>query len=1744
MEECDELTMTDVATMPPTTNPSPNLTRNSPSRTREEGELSSSEDDFSGTTAAKEEPVPVEGNKAGRCNSTGNPKSIGHIPSKPSVHPNSEKITEKNRATFVPFVISFSDDDSGSESGEFRQSKVSEAKGSAQGVDGNRRPPSSSMLKSQMVHQTPKNEGSSMPKKAALSLTFVSSMTKINGPRNGGRSLVEQRSHVRNFNTLNKKLAAQENGGNHNIHLNTSKLQDLRQQIAIREKEIKLKSAQQSKETVSGSSRDYNVTDLGYEASKKCRVASAIPFENRDPDKKRQKLSEPNPSQLISDVLQQQPHVQSDVLSEKRVAENAGQHGINEHCHRDEGTSLGTMLSGEAKQRMQGVTHCPLSSGERSTDVKGADVIINGSHCDQNTKLVDPSISLKQTGMIGNDIAKTFSKKSLQSTMDLKHSSELNCHLSRISDKANCGGNLIGEGELHEIRSAEKAFRPSSNNKQQASSLCVPAGNVETSDVPLGNTSAYGCLGTLSISQGDDMDMQSLLDVEELHDKELEEAQEHRHKCEIEERNALKAYRNAQRALVEANARCSYLYRKRELYSSHFRSLMLEDPSLFQSSNLHNRGWTGLDFSNGMLEDHIHQLPTSNHRMQAEFNDYNQQGHPSNVKTADGSLQIVSDQYNMGQHLASDPSSEPDSSTSEPHEHERMADGVCSPSSDLNESADEEDEKTFRLNHKSLHSGLNSQGKEESDGQWAKHGNNEAKRKFPHDSSQDSLLLEETLRSQLFARLGTKALSKKRGPAHNTKPAVVSGVEHGGAAEQAEMNSEDVPFPVVEKSQQSGYGGAHGEEKIISELSIQMNMGYVENFSSNYASPAADPLDSYFSTEGDQSSRSVTFSCPILRSTYGHLKVTGQIRLVGLQCQRIGNYDISNEESNSVGSTEITSSILSSSSGKVGCYTSTLAIDPFWPLCMFDLRGKCNNDECPWQHVKDFSCELENSDNADCQVGSSNHRGKLHGSANTSKGNDCQDLAPPAYLVCLEMLKGDFHTYGSVLAQSGGQCWKKCFSSSMVLSSLLPPDSPTNEPFLHGTEARIEVHRSWNGQSLFHSINGAMNQVDQCFADNEKSLETALLILNQEVNKRKGRTEALIVLARALEVNPSCVVLWVVYLHVYYSTETSIGKDDMFLFAVEQNEGSYELWLLYINSRVQHEDRLVAYDTALLALCRCASTTESDAIHASAVILDLFLQLVNFLCISGNVGKAIEKICGLFSCTKNSEDSHPLLLSNILPFLTLYDKCIFWLCCVYFIVYRKLPDVIVQQLECEKELFEIEWPSVHLTVEEKQQAVTLSEMAVDSLALCIDNQSLESGSTLKAAHMFAVNHIRCIAVLEGLECSRNLMDKYTKLYPSCLELVLMSGRTWEGNFGDLSFAGFEEALSNWPEEVPGVQCIWNQYAEFALQNHKFKFARELMSRWFHSVWQLQNSPYEVDSMGGENSLGSLVSASALDIDAWICNSSGRDVVFGLLNLSLHKLFQNEPIEARLAIDRALKVVSTEDYKHCVKEHALFLLAKGSQLKEEIPSGELSNILKSYVIDVRTSFTTAKPLTREFIENIRKPRVRQLVSNIWSPMSSNISLVNLVLEVWNGPSLLPNTFSKLKDMVDFVEAVMEILPSNYQLAISVCKLLSERSDAADMSSSSVSFWGSSLLANALFRAVPVAAEYVWVEAAAVLRNLTEIQSISESFHRRALSLYPFSVNLWKSYLDLSLVSGNSTSVMEAARERGIKLELTL
>jgi membrane protein YdbS with pleckstrin-like domain len=70
----------------------------------------------------------------------------------------------------------------------------------------------------------------------------------------------------------------------------------------------------------------------------------------------------------------------------------------------------------------------------------------------------------------------------------------------------------------------------------------------------------------------------------------------------------------------------------------------------------------------------------------------------------------------------------------------------------------------------------------------------------------------------------------------------------------------------------------------------------------------------------------------------------------------------------------------------------------------------------------------------------------------------------------------------------------------------------------------------------------------------------------------------------------------------------------------------------------------------------------------------------------------------------------------------------------------------------------------------------------------------------------------------------------------------------------------------------------------------------------------------------------------------------------------------------------------------------------------------------------------------------------------------------------GPCLLPE---QIEAKVNFVESVMEVLPANYYLALAVGAFVVKHYTGADPTSMGTRFWASSVLINAIFRAVPVA-----------------------------------------------------------------------
>ncbi|KAL1806071.1 hypothetical protein ACET3Z_029139 [Daucus carota] len=1685
--------------------------------------------------------------------------------------PHNRKKFEKNR---TPFVISFSDDDSGSESEEHRQKSTYESRNETHGVVRSRRPPAASSSK---VHPGNTRKEAMLPRKVSPSRTSVSSMMETGRlpSRNGG--------HVKSIIMNNKSKAEQEHEGNQNIHLNSSKLQDLRQLIAIRENELKRK-VNKKKESPSSSCKADSATNLSSGASKMHREAhdDFVQYELKEPDRKRLKFEESHACPVKTEHRQGVMYTEPTLVSENVVLEKSGQQLIDNRCSYEK-TVLGTSQCQRAEKNV-------CAGDDSNVAREGTSGITDVCCCNHTVQLAGPIIAVNAVDTSNN----TPHIANLGHPVGMNHQSP----------------SLSGNKTINEFRPANKAVEPVRKDAQASRS----------------NLNNNFTLDNLNVSGTTNMDLQGLMEIEELHDKELEDAQEYRHKCELEERTALKAYRRAQRATMEANSRCAHLYRNRELFSAQLRSLMMDNPNMIWSSRLddqrgegpnsfnnlhivpsrrrveselyaHNHGEnvsavrsanvtqpnvSGLEenkkdfainpssepdtsmFWSASLHNHTGEglvsLKDPEVNMRAEPSGqqttsrlcaHHQCKDEGNVRSANAFQQKVYKRYDR-QALAVDPSSEPNTSTSEPEDNNADVNAAGCQSSDSNMSAEEEDE-AFLIEHEIKDSNLENQREEVISGEHRELLYDESRNL---NSSQDSLLLEASLRSQLFARLGVNSSLNKRGlgqkindetesrshPGNEDSPGLAQKLKdqaesstHDGNEDSPEPSTGNLLSSDAKKDLSLDLGG-NAIDRTLSELPLQIKANcYVEKSSNFGSTSTALPLDNKYLVE-------VLY--PVLKSAFVHMKAVDVVSSVHLHTESNStdpytnvknSSDDSHYEIESISSNSIPREETSVDSFKdVGFYSCNHDIDPLWPLCMYELRGKCNDDECPWQHVRDHSRIKLNIDNAIEDEGLAAAPGMMTaGAVRFSKSLDLLKLTSPSYLVCLDMMKADLRVRKSVLGQSEASCWQKSFSATLVLSSLLPMGLLSGEPFLHGPGARIESYGSWNRQSsYFHSIQGMIRQ-NQPLVDNDESLDIALVILSQEANKQKGRIEALKVLARALEADSKSAVLWIVYLHIYYCNQKSIGKDDMFKYAVEHNRGSYELWLMYINSREQLEDRFFAYDASLSALSHNASP-DKDAVHASECILDIFLQMMNTLCLSGKVGKALEKLHELFPSKINSCELYGL--SEVVACLTVRDKCIFWVCCAYLILYKKLPDAVVSQFECQKELLALEWVSTQLTLDEKQQAVSLLEMAENSLELDIDSESHQSETAPKARHMFALNHIRCVAVLEGLECSRNLLDRYMKLYPSCLGLALVAARAHELASENTSFDGFERALNNWPEDVPGVQCLWNQYVEYALQSGRVSYVQTLMDRWYHSVWRVKRSQHEIvdiDTLDGEKSSGSQNS------DAHFCNPSDIDRSFGLLNFSIYKLLQNDRTGAHSAIDRALKCASAKNYKHCVREHAMFLLTNGSQLKDTTPASKMLNFLEVYLANSYT-FPTTELLSRKFIQTIKKSRVQQLVSNLFYPVSSDISLVNLVLQVCYGPLLLPQTYDKLTDIVDLVESLMEIFPANYELAISVGKLLSRASSYAVVGSS-VSFWASSILVNALFNTVPVAPEYVWVEAANVLHDLEIIQPMSLSFHKRALEVYPFSMKLWNSYLTLCKTTGPENAVKSEAARRGIELD---
>ncbi|CAM8970957.1 unnamed protein product [Rhodiola kirilowii] len=1627
-----------------------------PPSVREEGELSSSSDDEELLASSKERLSDVSNSVGGAAPDKGNLVDTGgenagfrksveksHVPSRSSI----TKWNGKSRPD-DNLVIVFSDNESGSDN-EGKQKKATEVKG-VTSINENRRPAPISYPKVGFPQKANVDKPRFQQNRGLFSRTFIASNTKPIGPKlkDAAKPVIKPGSFVKNHDALDQKVVNQFVKPKQGPCLDIGVLQDLRQKIAIRETELKLNLSRKNRETKSGSSQMYDSYNTDINIQKRER---AIPMasdyvhpEVTEPYKKRMKvdLSGQRKQSATVKLVEQGGKVSANSFrntSGPGINSSGGQSNIS--CqHKSQ------LVLNRHAETVHGVSYCQ----------KELDSLGNKFEQGCNINTYGPgNLSLQSLFSFEEML-----DKELQEAQGHRRHCEIEERLARRA--------------YHKARSAlveatcrcKSLYQQRELSSAQFLSLLIGEANVHVHS----RSAMDQVAKSTRVYVDEDRTLQLLLELEDSQEKELQEAQEYRHKCEIDESNFLKAYRRTQCALIESSDRCNCLYLQKQ------QSVTRANVEFYSRCYNQFEG-SAADHLNSQSRVDLDVIHSSQYARQAHT-DANLVRSDSNFRSTSNVPAIVSNQSTDGNNIITETCNEPDSSTSElmPRPDSNADHLHCSSYSSPAISVDQ-NEQVFAYDRPCPpESGCQKQSPspETKNGP----GDEDVVRTFPADCDQDSLLQEAKLRSELRSRLGKRPFSQKVScDIQSMQLSVERTAENDIGSQKSEVYTSELELSKEEKTQLS--------------------------------SRVVDP-DLYWDTQLSFKSAALSPNS-VLRSTFACIKNLNFSFCKSVILQAENPVNLSCNMSNFKGSdncsekTQFTASednrVLSVKdifSKQYESYSCNLDADLFWPLCTYELRGKCNDEQCCLQHIK------------------------VHQDKNTirrgSRGTACSIRQKfPTSIAASRLLQRKM-----LIDELSGHCGNRWFQAN---------ESNRKLSYLHSQGTLIVILLAFRqfmcqlAVSLHLSIKA---KLENSMSDVESSLEMALLILDREIDKFEGanKVEALSLLSRAIEVDPKCSAIWIVYLLIYYSSERSNEKDDMFFYAVENNAWSYELWLLYINSRMELNGRLVAYNKALSALC-----SESSDSDTSSFILDIFLQMLEFLCASGQVEKAMAKVQELIHSASTSDESHRLL-SRLYSLLTVSDKNILWVCCIYLGVYRRLPEAVLHRFELEKELLEVGWPAVELKDGDMEYAKQLMIAVEQIVDLYIDVVSVDSVTNWKSVQFFAINHFRCKVALKDFNSGIKLAEKYIKLYPSFREFVLLMARMYSNDFQDLTVSGFEEALSNWPEEVLGIHCIWNQYAAHALENQRFDIASELLCRWYESAWKCQ--PAE-SQMSKDDRIHQNQHAIAI-----VDSLSKADDMFGWLTLALYHKLRNEHHEAQLAVDRALSIAPPDMYKHCVREHAAYHYMD-VQPKEDASISYIVNLLNSYLVDPRASLESCV-LSRKFISEINKSRVQQMVNKFLAEISPDCGIINAALEAWYGPSLLPQNCNETKELVNLVEAVMEIVPTNYRFASCVLRQVSRDLNAKDARESSLLFWASNLLVSSILEAVPVAPECVWVEVSDLLSHSTSIQEISDKFHERAVSVYPFSMRLWKSYVNMARVKDNCEYVIKRARERGLQLEM--
>ncbi|XP_066489957.1 zinc finger C3H1 domain-containing protein isoform X2 [Tiliqua scincoides] len=358
-------------------------------------------------------------------------------------------------------------------------------------------------------------------------------------------------------------------------------------------------------------------------------------------------------------------------------------------------------------------------------------------------------------------------------------------------------------------------------------------------------------------------------------------------------------------------------------------------------------------------------------------------------------------------------------------------------------------------------------------------------------------------------------------------------------------------------------------------------------------------------------------------------------------------------------------------------------IEPKQCFCRFDLTGTCNDDDCPWQHMKDctlsrrqlfedilsynlalIGCSEKNTDE-EISTATEKYIEKLFG-----VNKDRMSMDQMAVLLVSNINESKSHT-PPFTTWKGKRKWGPKYSKKPTLDSGCSSEEEQSSgpiKYVPSLENKINVPAldavvTPDDVRYFTNETDDISNLEASVLENPYNVQLWIKLAYKYLNQNEGSSSecldaCLNVLARALEKNKENSEIWCHYLKLFSKRGTREEVQEMCETAVEYAP-TYTIWWTFLNLENSFDGKDYVCGRVLQFLME-TPTCELQSFH----LLEMLLYRVHLSLFTGKYQNAV----ALFQNALKSEDDKVLV-----QHLTISDRCLAWLSYIHLIEFDDLP---------------------------------------------------------------------------------------------------------------------------------------------------------------------------------------------------------------------------------------------------------------------------------------------------------------------------------------------------------------------------------------------------------------------------------------------------------------------------------------